>query len=136
MTEIRQLRDFYSKHKHFFIVVKRRDSEELAKKERVFFLEDIKNNISALARNFIVAWNVFSDEEPDVLISTGAGAALPVIFAAKSRGIKIIFLESLARVSSLSATGRFVYKIADLFLVQWPDLTKKHPKAKFWGAVV
>jgi len=51
-------------------------------------------------------------------------------------GKKIVFIESLSRVKNPSLTGKFLYPISDLFLVQWKSLLKKYgSKAKYGGKV-
>ncbi len=134
LKEVLQLHKVYEKFSHFYILVKRDDSIWLSKKRKVYYVEDVRREARSFLKNFYTSIRVLRKENPDLLISTGAGGALPTIFAAKILGIKIIFIESLARVSSLSITGKLVYGIADLFLVQWPQLAKG--RAKFWGAVI
>ena len=136
LTEMRQLETAYKKYRHFFIVPERSDTIELSKKESVFFVPDVSKNPAVFVKNFILSKKILSKEKPHVLISTGAGAAMPALFAGKALGIKIIFIESLARTKDLSVSGKFAYKLADLFLVQWPELAKKYPKSKFWEAVI
>lgn len=48
----------------------------------------------------------------------------------------IVYVESLARISSLSLTGKVLYWIADLFVVQWEELKLTHPRAKYHGILV
>lgn len=71
---------------------------------------------------------------PKVVISTGAGIALPTILLAKFFfKSKIIFIESAASVNDLSRTGHFLYGKVDLFLVQWEELQRKFSKSKYIG---
>ena len=49
---------------------------------------------------------------------------------------KLIFMETATRVVRPSGTGRLLYPIADLFLVQWPAMLKEvGPKARYLGGV-
>ncbi|QLQ80446.1 hypothetical protein HG537_0D04460 [Torulaspora globosa] len=48
----------------------------------------------------------------------------------------IVYVESLARITSLSLTGKLLYWIADLFIVQWEELCLTHPRAKYYGVLV
>ncbi|QLL32189.1 hypothetical protein HG536_0C03570 [Torulaspora globosa] len=48
----------------------------------------------------------------------------------------IVYVESLARITSLSLTGRILYWIADLFIVQWEELCLTHPRARYYGLLV
>ncbi|KAI9304209.1 oligosaccharide biosynthesis protein Alg14-like protein [Cunninghamella echinulata] len=79
---------------------------------------------------------------PDTVICNGPGSCLPLCilsFLMKFIGIKhitLVYIESYARVHELSLTGKLLYGWVDLFLVQWPDLIKKYPKAQYHGILV
>lgn len=81
------------------------------------------------------AMQILKIEKPDFIITTGALIAFPFCFFAKIRRIKIIYIESFARVNNQSLTGKLVYPFADLFLVQWEPLLKFYPKAKYVGGI-
>lgn len=74
-------------------------------------------------------------EKPGVVISTGALIAYPFCVIAKAMRKKVIYIESFARVNDLSLTGKLLYKIVDLFIVQWEDLVAKYPKAVVGGGI-
>ena len=48
-------------------------------------------------------------------------------------GIKVVYIESFARVYNPSLTGKLVYNLADLFMVQWEDMLERYPKAMLGG---
>jgi len=51
-------------------------------------------------------------------------------------GIKTIFIESWTRVIQPTVTGRIVYPVSDVFLVQWGSLLSKYgKKAKYEGGI-
>ena len=75
-------------------------------------------------------------ERPDLIITTGAGIAVPFIYRAKLAGIPSIFIESLTFSEALSLSGRLVYRVADDFLVQWPALSAKYKRARYHGQVL
>ena len=81
---------------------------------------------------------IFWVEKPSILFSTGAEIAIPAFYIGKILfRTKLIFLESLARVNALSYTGKLLYPIVDLFLVQWPELLKKAGyKAVYGGKLI
>lgn len=70
---------------------------------------------------------------PKAMLSTGPGVAVPVALACKLMGVKLIFVETGSRVTSLSLTGRIMYRLADMFLVQWEPLLEKYPRAVYAG---
>jgi UDP-N-acetylglucosamine:LPS N-acetylglucosamine transferase len=75
-------------------------------------------------------------EKPDVVISTGASVGCIVCFMGKLLGAKIIWIDSITNVKRLSLSGRMVKYIADLFLVQWPNLIKHYSNVECEGAVI
>ena len=48
---------------------------------------------------------------------------------------KIVFIESFAKTNSKTLSGKFIYKFADLFYVQWETMLKEYPKAKYKGTI-
>lgn len=72
-------------------------------------------------------------ERPDAVISCGPAVGVPPCLVAKLLGVKVIFVETGSRVRALSMTGRIVYRFADLFIVQWPQLQERYPRAVYAG---
>lgn len=70
--------------------------------------------------------------KPDLVLCNGPGTCVPVCLIAFIMKLfhyadtSIIFVESICRVKSLSLTGKLMYFIADLLIVQWPELRKKY----------
>lgn len=79
---------------------------------------------------------------PDVLLINGPGTCVPiayVLFVMKFFGLcrtRIIYVESLARVSGLSLSGRLVLPVCDRFIVQWELLAAKYKRAEYHGILV
>lgn len=82
---------------------------------------------------FIRAIHILAKEKPDFVITTGALIAYPFCVVGKLFGIKVIYIESFARVNNPSLTGRLVYNMADLFMVQWEDMLENYPKSMLGG---
>jgi len=72
-------------------------------------------------------------ERPDAVISCGPAVGVPPCLLARLLGIRVIFVETGSRVRALSMTGRIVYRFANLFIVQWPQLLERYPKAVYAG---
>jgi beta-1,4-N-acetylglucosaminyltransferase len=49
---------------------------------------------------------------------------------------RVIYVESFARTQTLSLTGRILYPVVDCFVVQWPALREKYPRAIYSGILV
>jgi polysaccharide biosynthesis protein len=74
-------------------------------------------------------------KKPDIIISTGALVTYPICLLGKILGKKIVYIESFARVDKASLTGKLMYKIADLFIVQWKELLNIYPNAVYGGGI-
>ena len=48
-------------------------------------------------------------------------------------GSRIIYIETFANIQTKTATGKLLYPISDLFVVQWKDMQKLYKKAKYGG---
>ncbi len=73
---------------------------------------------------------------PRAILHSGPGIAIPVATLGKLFGIKIIYVENGARVHHPSLSGRWMYRIADLFFVQWPELQSEvFPGAIYAGSL-
>ena len=73
---------------------------------------------------------------PSVVLTTGAGLAIACALIGKCMGAKLIFVETVAGVRDLSRTGSLLYRFADLFIVQWPELRGRYPRASYGGKVL
>lgn len=71
--------------------------------------------------------------KPKVIITTGTHTAGPMCCIGKIFGSKIVYIETLANIKTKTATGKLIYKFADLFIVQWEEMLKLYPKAKYGG---
>ena len=84
---------------------------------------------------FFEARRIIRQENPDVIITTGALVSYPFCLIGKINKKKIIYIESFARVEEKSLTGKLVYPLVDLFLVQWQSMLKCYSKAKYVGGI-
>jgi len=107
---------------------------ELMKDSRHYYIVYPYKSILKYLWNGVQSIRHVYREKPQVVVSTGAGSAVPSILLCKVfLRSKIIYIESAARVATPSKTGKFLYKFADLFLIQWPALQAHYPKAKYCG---
>ena len=73
--------------------------------------------------------------KPKIIITTGTHTAVPMCYIGKIFGSKIIFIETFANKNTKTLSGKMVYPIADLFIVQWEEMKKLYPKAVYGGAI-
>jgi len=85
--------------------------------------------------NIFKTIRIWFKERPDYVITTGAMVVIPMAFLAKIFKKKLIYIETFARVYDGTRTGKLLYKHADLFLIQWKQLKRVYPKAKYGGGL-
>jgi beta-1,4-N-acetylglucosaminyltransferase len=132
LTEIRRLRNVYAGYEHFYVI---NDRILLAEdmKDKTYFIAHAERDLRVL-KNVWEAIRILRRERPDMILSTGAGPVVP--FAIIGRlffGTRVVFIETITRISKPSMTGRLMYPIAHAFYYQWPQLRRWFPKATFTG---
>ena len=78
---------------------------------------------------------IYIKERPDIIICTGVLAMIPMCLLAKIFCGKLIYIESFAKVTSPTMSGKLLYKFADEFYVQWESMKKVYPKAIYLGGI-
>lgn len=104
--------------------------------QRVHYVVDPHTSVWGYIKNGFQSLYILMRERPGIVLSTGAGIALASCYLGKLFGAKIIFIENGARVTTPSKSGKLVYRIADVFYVQWKPLLKHYPEAIYAGRLL
>jgi beta-1,4-N-acetylglucosaminyltransferase len=105
--------------------------------QRVFYAHGpTERNVANMLRNCVLAWKLITDLRPKVIVTTGAGPAVPFAWVGRVFGAKIVYIESLTRIEGPSLSYRLVRPIVSRFYVQWPDLAANVPGARYAGSVL
>lgn len=138
LEQIQQLGIIIEKYECFFVVTKSKATALMKEKKYLVSDLDRHSKISKIVSIFIMFLQqiqIFLKERPDVVITTGAAVAIPMCILCKMSKKKVIYIESYARINSVNKSGKIIYKIADLFIVQWEELLKYYPKAIYGGSI-
>lgn len=137
--ELMCLRKIAEENKSFYVTEVGGQAEECCNIGHIYTLPQINRHEAHFLRKFLMlcieSWRILKIEKPDAIITTGALIAFPLCIIGKIKKVKLVYIESFARIESGSLTGKLVYKFADLFLVQWESLLKIYPKAKYVGGI-
>ncbi len=137
LTEMLQVMKAFEGQEVFFATYHSSREEELKGIAKVYSMENVGTNIFRMLRCVPWALRILWKEKPGVIISLGAEIAIPFFFLSRLLRIKTVFIESWCRVTSPSRTGRIVYPVSDVFLVQWEQLLQVYgSKAEYHGAVL
>lgn len=85
---------------------------------------------------FVRCLKIVLNEKPDIVISTGAAPGCIMCFLGRMLGARVVWIDSITNVERISLSGRMVRYIADLFLVQWPELAERYGNVEYAGAVI
>ena len=93
-------------------------------------------NVPNLLRNARLAYRMLRRDRPDVIVSSGAGAAIPFFVLAWLWRIPSVYVEVFDRIESRTVTGRVCHPIATRFLVQWPEQQALYPGSILIGPLL
>ena len=140
LTQLLQLQPLFEKYEYHIVTERSLITQELSKKYPMSFLLYGARNYPfkyffKISINTIKSFYFFVKFKPDVIVTTGAHTSVPMCYIAKLFGKKVIFVESFAKTSTPTLSGRMVYPISDLFIVQWEGMKKHYPKAVNGGSI-
>lgn len=122
-----------------FIITEETLYKTTVKGERTYYLSQVnrkeKSFIPRMIANTFKSLSIYRKEKPDVVICTGVLAMIPICLIAKMSGKKLIYIESFAKVTSATETGKLMYRFADQFYVQWESMLNIYPKAIYLGGI-
>ena len=97
---------------------------------QVELLPEYGRSASKAVENVVDAARLVARRRPRTVVTSGAGVVAPFCLLARLAGARIVYVETMARVSSPSKTARLLSLIANRVLVQWPELADHLPRAE------
>jgi len=137
LLQLLVLREVWEPFDRVWVTDDRSDTRSLLADERVVFAHwPTSRTLRTLPRNLALAWRVVRRTRPAVVLTTGAGTAVPFAWMARLHGARVVHIETLTRVDSPSLTCRLIAPIADRVYVQWPDLASVVKRSRYVGSVI
>src|SRR5919197_2062389 len=127
LLQMLALREAWEPFTHAWVTDDRSDTRSLlaGAKGPVYFAHwPTSRNLVTLVRNLILAWRLVRTVRPRVVLTTGAGTAVPFAWVARLAGARVVYVESLSRIERPSLACRLIAPIADRVYVQWPELAQ------------
>jgi UDP-N-acetylglucosamine:LPS N-acetylglucosamine transferase len=131
LTEVRALRTVYERYEHFYVLNDRILLPKDMVGKTIFVRHSERDRLFFV--NLWEAWRIIRKERPSMILSTGAGPAVPFVLIGKLFRTPSIFIEISAQVIKPSLTGRIMYYLADRFFYQWKSLDRDFPKGTYGG---
>lgn len=136
-VQLYKLKEWWSKYERFWVTFKKEDTKYLLKGERIYYayyptVRSVKN----LILNFFLALSILVRERPDLIISMGAGVAVPFFYVGKIFKSKLIYITVCDRINTVELSAKLVYPIVDYFIMQRKEQKKFFPKGEVWGKLL
>lgn len=136
LDQLARLRPWWSVHDRQWVVFDKPDARSVLDGEtRINAFHPTTRNIPNALRNLRLAWTVLRQQRPDVIISAGAGVAVPFFVLGRLRGIPTVFLEVYDRIENPTMTGRMVRPFSNALLLQWPEQQAAYGTGEVFGQV-
>lgn len=93
-------------------------------------------NLPNMLRNFRLAVTVLREVRPKVVISPGAGVAVPFFLVAWMLRIPTVFIEVYDRIDSPTMTGRLCGPFTSKRILQWDSQLVSYPDGHVVGPLL
>ena len=122
-----------------FVITEKTDYSTKTEDEKTYYMKQVNRRertfIWKMIQNTWKSIDIYRKEKPDVVVCTGVLAMVPICLIVKLMGKKLIYIESFAKVTSPTKTGKLLYKFADQFYVQWKPMLEIYPRAIYLGGI-
>lgn len=136
LLQLLELRAAWEPFGRVWVTFDKSDARSLLASERVLYAHGPTNrSLRNLARNLVLARRILRAIRPSVMISTGAGVAVPFAWWARLMRVPVVYVESFTRIGELSLSGRMISPVAERVYVQWPETAQAVPGARYAGSV-
>lgn len=136
LLQLVALREAWQDYPRVWVTFDKSDARSLLAGERVVYAHGPTNrNLPNLFRNLGLAARLVRELRPRVVLTTGAGVAVPFVWVGRLFGARAVYVESFTRIDRPSLSLRLIAPFADRVYAQWPELRAAVPKARSLGSV-
>lgn len=140
LSELLQLKPLFQEYDSY-LVTEKTDSNLALKKQygsRMHYLVYGSRShfipyLFKFSYNILKSFFLFLKIRPAVVVTTGTHTAVPMCYIAKLFRKRVIFIETFANSDTPTESGKMIYPIADVFIVQWKEMLQHYPNAIYGG---
>jgi UDP-N-acetylglucosamine:LPS N-acetylglucosamine transferase len=137
LAQLYRLKPWWSQHDRAWMTFDRGHAGSLLEGERVHWAHyPTTRNLPNLVRNLVKACRVLRRERPTVVVSNGAGVAVPVFVVAWLLRVPRVYIEVYDRIDSQTLTGKLCRPFTSLFVVQWPEQQRLYKDSVVLGPLL
>lgn len=137
LAQLLALKTWWADHERVWVAPETPDVADRLGGERVVSsYSPTTRNLFNLVRNFVLAVRLLRRERPALVVSAGAGVAVPFFLVAWLMRIPTVFIEVYDRVDTATMTGRLVGPFTTRRIVQWDQQLDVYPDARLVGPLL
>jgi hypothetical protein len=137
LLQLYRLKPWWERHRRTWVTFSGPDSESMLEDEDVAWAyHPTTRNVPNLIRNLGLAWTLVRRHRPDVVVSSGAGVALPFFVLGRLFGARTVYVEVYDRIDLPTLSGRLCYPLSSLFLLQWEEQRRFYPRGRLIGRLL
>ena len=137
LTHLLSVRELWQDRSRLWVCPDTADVRDRLDREPVVYSHSpTTRHVPNLARNLLLAVKVLRRTRPSVVVSTGAGVAVPFFAVAWLMGIPTVFIEVFDRVDGAALTGRLCAPFTTQRIVQWDRQLDMYPDAILVGTLL
>jgi UDP-N-acetylglucosamine:LPS N-acetylglucosamine transferase len=137
LLQLYRLKPWWERQDRTWVTFEMPDSTSLLADEDVSWAHyPTTRNVPNLIRNFGLAWRLIRRHRPQVVVSSGAGVALPFFLIGRLFGARTIYVEVYDRIDLPTMTGKLCYPISNLFLLQWEQQRRFYKRGVVIGKLL
>lgn len=137
LAQLLVLQEWWTRHPRLWVAPPTPDvTDRLAGERVVTSHHPTTRNLPNLLRNAVLAWRLVRQERPCLVVSAGAGVAVPFFLVARLCRIPTAYIEVYDRVDSATLTGRMCGPFTTRRIVQWPSQLECYPDALLVGPLL
>lgn len=141
LLQLLALREAWQDESRLWVTFDKSDARALLRSERVVYAFGPTNRSFGVTaatntlRNLLLAWRTIDRAKPSVIVTTGAGVAVPFAWVGRLRGARVVYVESFTRIDGPSVSCRLIAPVAARIYGQWPEFVAAVPRARYLGNV-
>jgi UDP-N-acetylglucosamine:LPS N-acetylglucosamine transferase len=137
LAQLYALRPWWSGRERTWVTFDTPDAVSLLADENVIYAHfPTTRNIRNLIRNAFLARRLLRQLRPDVVITTGAGVAVPFFAIAHRMGIPTVYVEVYDRIETPTLTARLCRPFTSKMLVQWEEQLSLYANSELVGPLL
>ena len=137
LAQLLALEQAWEGYSSAWVTFDRGDAQSLLEGREVIKAHSPTNrSLKNVILNLFLAARVVPRLRPTAIVTTGAGVAVPFAWVGRLFGARVVYVESVTRIDTVSLSYRLIRPVASRTYVQWPELLEVVPAARYVGSVL